>query len=123
MTWLDKSIGSVTTRLNEKAKKAFDKSKIGVAFYLGSNTEIEVYRKRRSADIDAAYEENKEYFKLVELIMHYICQDCQKDCHECLIYSEFEKNYIPEFIGKEPNCKYAYRSTDVERNSKEENKR
>nr|WP_278046231.1 DUF5651 domain-containing protein [Clostridium saccharoperbutylacetonicum] len=119
MTWLDKSISSVTTRLNEKAKKAFDKSKSGVSFYLGSNIEIEVYRKRRSADIDAAYEENKEYFKLIELIMHYNCQNCKMDCHECLFYSEFEKNYIPEFTGKEPNCKYAYRTIDLKGNSKE----
>ena len=114
MTWLDKSIDSVTTRLNEKARKAFEKSKTGTAFYLGATTEIEVYRKRRSTDIDTAYEENKEYFRLIELIMHYNCQNCQKDCHECLIYNEFEENYIPEFIGKELNCKYAYRSDCIE---------
>ncbi|UYZ36773.1 DUF5651 domain-containing protein [Clostridium beijerinckii] len=114
VTYLDKSITSVKSRLNDKAKKAFERSQIGAGFHICSNTEIEVYRKRRSSEIDAAYEENKEYFKLVGLTMHYSCRGCKKDCHECLIYDHFEENYIPEFIGKELNCKYAYRSDDVE---------
>jgi hypothetical protein len=123
-TYLDKSITSVKNRLNNKAKEAFERSQVGAGFHICSNTEIEVYRKRRSSEIDAAYEENKEYFKLVELIMHYICRDCKKDCHECLIYDHFEENCIPEFIGRELNCKYAYRSDDIEdrtRNSGQSN--
>ena len=76
--------------------------------YIMSNYDISKYVKKKEATLKSAYEDNKEYFKLVELIMHYNCNNCNK-CHkDCEIYNEFEKECIPELNGDKPNCKYSY---------------
>ena len=70
----------------------------------------EIWDKKKSANIKAKYEENKEYFELVEILLHYNCRGCQKcDYSNCDIYKVFEEHTIPEMqinpIGK---CKYYY---------------
>lgn len=109
------SIMSLLKRLNPDAIKAFNRSIKDVDVFATSKSELAIYQKRKSSEIEASYEENKEYFKLVELILHYNCRDCKKHCTECEIYKEFEAQAIPEFDGVIPldNCKYAYRNTDV----------
>lgn len=114
-TYITKAILSVLKRLNKDAVNAFNKSIKNTKVFVSSNSDIEVYSKRKSAEIDAAYEENKEYFKLVELTMFYSCQDCKRKCDECEIYKEFEEQCIPEFDGMKQldNCKYAYSGSEV----------
>lgn len=110
ITWGKKFVTSIITRQNTSAKKALrrtiETSNIMLDY---TNNLLELYKKR-SADIDAAYEENRDYFKLIELIMFYNCMDCTRTCTECEIYKEFEERNIPEITGFDDfgNCKYSY---------------
>ena len=101
-------------RLNKDALKTFNNALKDTNMFISSNAEIETYRKRKSSEIDAAYEENKEYFKLVELIIYYNCRNCTKQGCNCEFYKEFENQAIPEATGYKEcsNCKYAYREDD-----------
>lgn len=110
ITFMEKCLNSLLSRLNKSAKSALGKSLKNVKVYVSSNSDIDIYAKRKSNDINAAYEENKEYFRLVELIMFYNCKDCNKCGNNCEFYKEFENNCIPEFSEAEHigNCRYAY---------------
>ena len=106
---IDKKHG-VLNRLNQSAIKAFDRSVKNSRVFISDKSEIETYIKRRKADLNAAYEENRDYFKLVELIISDNCKGCKKCGTNCPFYHEFEEKCIPEFDGvkKFDNCKYAY---------------
>ena len=110
ITFMQNALNSLLPRLNPTAKKMLGKALRNVKVYVSSNSDIEIYAKRKSNDIEAAYEENREYFRLVELIMFHNCQNCNKCNNDCEFYKEFEENCIPEFDGAERlgNCKYAY---------------
>lgn len=110
VTYMAKSVESMLKRLNRDSIKAFNKAIEQTKVYVSSESEIEVYRKRKSADIEKSYEENKEYFNLVELIIDQNCKACTKCGNECPFYKEFEENCIPEFEegGVRENCKYSY---------------
>lgn len=113
-TFTSKAIESLRDRLNDTAKemflKDFKKSKIYIDIYNAT----EEYVRKKSCDIEAAYEKNKEYYKLVELILHYNCRNCSKHCTDCEIYKEFEERSIPEFQGatNSGECKYSYEGDD-----------
>ena len=111
VTFMSKAVLSVLKRLNPDAVKAFNRAVQNTKVFVSSNSDIDVYSKRKSKDIEAAYEENREYFRLVELIMFYNCQNCETCGNECLFYKEFEENCIPEMEAgvNECNCKYAYK--------------
>lgn len=111
ITFTMKAAKGIIERLNKSALKTFINTLNNSQVYIGSKFDIDTYAKKKVADIEAAYEENKEYFRLIELILFYNCQDCQKDCKECLFYEEFENNCIPEFSTKEQigKCRYAYK--------------
>lgn len=101
----------VLPRLNKTAIKTFNKAIKQTQIFVSSKYEIDTYKKRVSSEIDVAYEDNKDYFKLVELILHYNCRNCTKTCSECEIYKEFEEKCIPEFTGTENTgkCKYSFK--------------
>ena len=109
-TFTSKAIESLRERLNQTAKdmllKDIKKSKV----YLDIYNATEDYARKKKSDIDAAYEENKDYYRLVELILYYNCRNCEKHCTECEIYKEFEEHHIPEFGGvkNSGNCRYSY---------------
>lgn len=111
VTYMTKSILSMLERLNPTAIKMFNKAIKNTKVYVSSNSDIEIYQKRKSAEIEKSYEENKEYFELVELIMYYNCKNCNKCGNECLFYKAFEENCIPELEETDhlDNCKYAYK--------------
>lgn len=110
VTFLVKPIQALLERLDKEAIKSFNKAVKETKMFVSSKYEIDTYRKRISSELDAAYEENRDYFKLVELIMHVNCRDCQTPCAECEFYKEFERKCIPEFSEVEHcgNCKYSY---------------
>lgn len=111
VTYMSKSILNMLKRLNPTAINMFNKAIKNTKVYVSSNSDIEIYQKRKSSDIESSYEENKEYFELVELIMYYNCKNCKKCGNECLFYKAFEENCIPEFEEADhlANCKYAYK--------------
>ncbi len=72
----------------------------------------DLWDKRKIASIKAGYDENKEYFNLVELICHYNCRGCTcTEYQKCGFYNEFELQGIPEFDGCQAAglCKYSYK--------------
>ena len=70
----------------------------------------QLWDKKKSANIKDKYEENKEYFELVEMIFHYNCRGCQKcDYKTCDFYKVFEQHMIPEMQANKPGkCKFFY---------------
>ena len=108
LTYIDKVTDKVISRLDKDALKTFNNTVKDTQVYIMSNYDIQKYVKNKSATLKSAYEDNKEYFKLVELIMHYNCNNCNKCYKDCEIYNEFEQQCIPELNGDKANCKYAY---------------
>lgn len=110
-TFTKKAIESIRERLNPSAKKSLSKDAKNSRVYLDIYRATEEYSKKKKSDIDAAYEENKDYYKLVELILYYQCSNCTRKCTECEIYTEFEERCIPEFSGLEHSgeCRYSYK--------------
>lgn len=108
-TFISKSFKAMLARLDsgqaKKFSKAFDGSKVAVM----TNSELEVLSKRKSAELDAAYEDNKEYFNLVEITMDMSCKNCSKCGESCELRIHFEDQFIPELDGRQNNCKYSYK--------------
>ena len=115
LSWGLKAFESIVQRQNNSSLKALDRALKNNTVIIDMKSIAEVYKKKKVAQVDAFYEENKEYIRLVELIMDYNCKDCSKSCNKCDFYSEFEEQYIPDLSGikKPQNCKYAYRSSDL----------
>lgn len=128
ITYLTKSIGGKTdkegkfiiskekgalSRLNIEALESFKKSINKIQVFISDKYEIEVYEKRVKTELNAAYEENKDYYRLVELIMDRNCKNCTKCGCDCEFYKEFENHCVPQFDLMEnannEKCKYAYR--------------
>lgn len=110
LTWGKKVVNSIINRQNETSRKAILKTMTNSSIALDYKSSLQELLKKRCSLIDAAYEENRDYFALVELIMHYNCRDCKKKCTECAIYNEFEERNIPELQdgNDSGNCKYSY---------------
>jgi len=110
-TFTKKAIESIRERLNPSAQKSLAKDAKSSRVYLDIYRATEEYSKKKKSDIDAAYEENKDYYKLVELIFYYQCSNCARKCTDCDIYKEFEERCIPEFSGLEcfGECRYSYK--------------
>lgn len=109
-SFLTKSLLAVLKRMNQDSIKAFNNTIKQTSVFISSKYEVEQYVKKRSAALDAGYEENKEYIKLIELIMYHNCKGCLKEGNKCDFYKEFEENMIPnmENEGNMCNCRYAY---------------
>ena len=108
LTYIKNVVDKVISRLDKDATKTFNNTVKDTQVYIMSNYDISKYVKKKTATLKSAYEDNKEYFKLVELIMHYNCNNCNKCYKDCEIYNEFEEQCIPELNGDKANCKYAY---------------
>ena len=116
-TFLKNGLISLNKRLGEKQAKKFVRLNEGSRVIVITNSELEVLQKRKVADLKAAYEDNKEYFGLVEITMDMNCKDCTKHCHECDLYNHFEEQEVIPFYEETDlgNCKFAYRSDDVDK--------
>ena len=105
----------VLKRLNKTALTSFNNSLKNTQFFVSDKYEIDSYKKRISSDIKDAYEANKDFFRLVELILYKNCKNCNKCGSKCEFYQEFENKGVPEFDGVKhgENCKYAYKEDDL----------
>lgn len=105
-----KALESILYRQDRGVVANLQKEKNKSAIHLDMKHSLEVIAKKKSADLKASYEENKEYFKLVELILEHNCNGCRKQFTECEFYKEFEDQCIPYADGNEEfqNCKYSY---------------
>ena len=110
MTYGLKGFESKINRLNPTALKTFMNSIKESYINIEDRYAVEMFNKKLSAKMDDAYELNKDYYKLVELMFYYNCQNCTKCNNECEIYKEFEEHCIPEPTGEDlGNCRYAYK--------------
>ena len=125
-TFIKNTLKSMINRLGESTAKKYvrlyDNSKVVVI----SDSELEVLSKRKDAELNAAYEDSKEYFDLVEITMDMNCKDCTKHCEDCDLCKHFdEQEVIPFYDNMDSgivkdlgNCKYSYRGSDVNANKK-----
>ena len=111
-TWGLKAFNSKVDRLNDSALKTFWNSLKNSYINIQDKFAIDIYQKKLSSSLNDCYEKNRDYYKLVELLMHYNCRNCTKKCSTCEIYAEFEEHCIPEPGTDLGNCRYAYRGED-----------
>ncbi len=108
-SWGLKAFNSIFERLNDSAAKTFWNSIKDAYINVQDKYAADLYYKKLKSSLDDVYEENKDYYKLVELIMEHNCKNCKKKCTECDMYKEFEEHCIPEPTGEDMgNCRYAY---------------
>ena len=109
-TYTEKTLKSVLTRLNISALKSYQRTAQTSRMTLDLYGDKAIEFKRKKAEYDAIYEENKEYYKLIELFFDINCRNCTKDGAKCEIYKEFENQCIYEFDGTDKctNCKYSW---------------
>lgn len=109
LTWGLKAFESIINRQNDTAVKTFTNSLKDSYIKVADKFTIDMYRKELKSALDASYEENEDYYNLVELIMEKNCLDCKLHGAECEIYQELEVHCVPSpTLEKEHNCKYAY---------------
>ena len=82
--------------------------------FISDKSEIEVYSKRVESELNAAYEDSKDYFHLVETILDQNCKNCNRCGSKCPFYKLFESKAIPEYDGakKFDNCRYAFKTDE-----------
>ena len=114
-TYIKKTIIHMLERLGEREAKKFVKLYGQSRVVVITDSELEVLQKRKSAQLDAAYEENKEYYDLVELAMDGCCKNCTRQGSQCDLCKHFDEQSVPEFDDTKDcgNCKYAYRECDI----------
>lgn len=106
------TVTSVLERINPTARTTFQRSTKGSKMTLDTYGDKEINLKKKISDYTTAYEENEDYYKLVELIFDNCCKNCKHDGSKCDIYKEFEEQCIYEFDGTDKctNCRYAYKT-------------
>ena len=124
-TFIKNTLKSMMQRLGESTAKKYvrlyENSKIVVI----SDSELKVLSKRKDAELNAAYEDSKEYFDLVEIVMDKCCKDCTKHCENCDLCKHFNDNeVIPFYDGNGVDkdlgtCKFSYKSEDVQKRGEE----
>ena len=115
-TYIKKTIEHMIERLGEKEAKKFVKLYGQSRVVVITDSELQVMKKRKSAELKAAYDENKEYYDLVELAMDECCKNCTRQGNQCELCKHFDEQSVPEFDDTKDygNCKYAYRECDIE---------
>jgi len=103
--------GTFLTRLNITAYKTFHRSAKNSKITLDTYGDREINFKKKAFKYAAKYDENREYYKLVELIFDNNCKNCNHDGYKCDIYKEFEEQRIYEFDGTDKctNCRYSFK--------------
>ncbi len=119
-TFIKNTLKRMIARLGEKEAKKFVRLYENSEIVVISDSELDVLQKRKSAELDAAYEDSKEYFDLVEITMDLKCKNCTKCFKECDLYKHFNEQEVIPFNESEDlgNCKFAYRESDIDGNKK-----
>ena len=109
-SFLIKAIDHILKRLDQKYVDKFLRLAKSSKVVVISETELDVIKKRKDSELDAAFEDSKEYFDLVEISMDLNCKNCTKHCHECDLYKHFEGQEVIPFNEEKDlgNCKFAY---------------
>lgn len=108
-TWGEKAFDSIKRRLNPTAEKTFWNSIKDAYIRVHDEYAMKRYSKHLSSKLNDEYEKNRDYYRLVELILDKNCKNCQMHCTGCEIYKEFEEHCIPEPLGYDSGkCRYAY---------------
>ena len=110
-TFMKNALFNMIQRLGEQQAKKFVKLNEGSRVIVVSISELEVLQKRKVAELNAVFEDSKEYFELVEITMDLNCKDCAKCFKDCELYRHFEEQEMIPFNEEIDldNCKYAYR--------------
>lgn len=109
-TFIKNTLASVINRLGGTEAKKFVRINEDSKVIVISNSELDVIKKRKDAELNAAYEDNKEYYDLVEVAMDMNCKNCCKNWKQCDLCKHFDNNEVIPFnddidLG---NCKYTY---------------
>ena len=110
-SFMMKTVESLLKRLDQKYVDKFLRLARNSKTIVISETELDVIKKRKDAELNAAFEDSKEYFDLVEISMDLNCRNCTKCFKDCDLYRHFEEQEVIPFneeidLG---NCKYSYR--------------
>ena len=105
-----KVFDSIAVSLSDKSLSNIVKSISKMKFTIEDKYAIELYNRKIDTNLENCYEKNRDYFKLVELLMDKNCRDCTTSCRQCEIYDEFEAHLIPSGGYGYDNCMYAYSS-------------
>ena len=120
-TFIKNTLKSMIQRLGESTAKKYVRLYENTKIVVISDSELKVLSKRKDAELNAAYEDSKEYFDLVEIIMDMNCKDCTKHCENCDLCKHFNDNEVIPFYDENGvekdlgNCKFSYRSEDVQK--------
>lgn len=107
-TLIYKSLNSILDRLNQSNKKSIANSLENSGVFLTNKYGIQQYMRKKLADENACFEENKDYFNLVEEVAFQNCNGCEKHCTECRYYELWEDLYISDMGDPFGNCRFAY---------------
>jgi len=118
LTWRMKVFESVINRMNDTAIGTLKRSLEQSNLIIEDRFSMQMYQKKFTSDLMAAYEMNKDYYNLVTLMLENNCKDCKKKCTECKIYVKLESKNIPEPMPSLPNCRYAYTLEQTEEDKK-----
>ena len=110
-SFMMKTVESLLKRLDQKYVDKFLRLARNSKTIVISETELDVIKKRKDSELNAAFEDSKEYFDLVEISMDLNCRNCTKCFKDCDLYRHFEEQEVIPFneeidLG---NCKFAYR--------------
>lgn len=110
-TFIKNALESMLERLGENEAKKFLKKFNSTRVMTVTDSELEVIKKRKYADLHAAYEDNKEYIELCEIAMDMNCKNCCKDWKKCDLHHHFDANEIIPFDENTDlgTCVYAYK--------------
>jgi hypothetical protein len=73
-TFIKNTLKKMVARLGEKEAEKFVKKYNDSRISVITDSELVVLEKRKSAELDAAFEDSKEYFDLVEITMDMNCK-------------------------------------------------
>lgn len=107
-TLIYKSLNSIIDRLNQDAKRALANALDSSGVCLTNEYGISQYKKKKVADEEAAFEENKDYYDLVEAVCFNECNGCTKEGTKCDYYKLWEELYISDMGDPFGNCRFAY---------------
>ena len=110
-SFMMKTVESLLKRLDQKYVDKFLRLARNSKTIVISETELDVIKKRKDSELNAAFEDSKEYFDLVEISMDLNCRNCTKCFKDCDLYRHFEEQEVIPFneeidLG---SCKFAYR--------------
>ena len=110
-SFIMKGIDNIFNRIGNQELDKLEKKAKYMMISAVDEEKYKILKKRKSADMMAAYEDNKEYFSLVEITMDINCQGCEKCFKDCDLYKHFDEQQLTPFDSytEAGHCKFSYR--------------